>query len=487
MPNCSPGNILVLAYAVRGDGNSPTITNGWTKLGGGNHNAYGDGASTAHRLYFASRIVTNSTEIITLTQSTTDRIYMVCSEYSGVKFVKMRNGLARIGNANYTVTGTKSNTDDAMVYGVTSYYYLSGRLQSCTPDDLEKIQGDSSSERLACWFDDGGGALEHSFRTCNNDGQYSAVLECVQLLPIEKKYLLESNGAHYTVSDNALVEITPEPGLKTVDDVTIEQALWVDTSAQQVQRDAGSARSYVFPISEGQKYKITLTAVGDCDRLALSVGNPRELVVGATTPVTRVISNVADPVAGAIVEFTAAAGENWCTYHASATGQEPETKIEVYTSAMVNGFLTHGVDDLPPIDLIMTLVDPSILYWQNSTDALPTFTATVAAEPPKPQIVTTSAQNMSDPTIIGISSAVISSSDDVLFSISFDDGVTWWVFTESAWAQITEPTAGMTKATMEAITAEQWNTITTSTSYKIRFVLPAITSYVANIAINYAN
>lgn len=180
MSGCKVGNVLILAYAIRGNGNDPTLTDGWVKLGGGNN--VSDPGDSDQRLYFAYKVAASATESVSITQTTTGRIYMVCSEYSEVTNVLMRNDLARIGTSNYTVTGAKSSKDDIMVYAVTSAYYGSGRLQTVTPSDLTKIEGDSSAERLACWFDNGNGTLEHTFYTVTGYTEpRSAILECVQL------------------------------------------------------------------------------------------------------------------------------------------------------------------------------------------------------------------------------------------------------------------------------------------------------------------
>ena len=187
MAECGIGNMLILAYAVRGDGNDPTLTDGWTKLGGGNNAA--DPTSSVQRLYFAYKVATSESETVTLTQTVTSRIYMVCSEYFGTLSAIMRDDLAAYGETAYTVKGGKTNTDDVMVYGVTTAYYTgdSGRFQTVTPSKyMEKIEGDSAQERLACWFDFGGGAQELSFCASTGTGAISdAVLECVQLLPAE--------------------------------------------------------------------------------------------------------------------------------------------------------------------------------------------------------------------------------------------------------------------------------------------------------------
>lgn len=227
MTGCTIGNMLILAYAVRGDGNNPTLPNGWVKLGGGNN--ISDAGATNQKLYFAYKIVTAETEIITITQTTTGRIYAVCSEYSSVKSVIMRNDLASIGLSDYTVIGSKSKTDDVMVYGVTSAYYGSGKNQTVTPADLDKIEGDSNGERLACWFDGGLGALEHTFRTYNATANQTAVLECVQLVSITNKYLLRNYTTEgsklMTVIDGALQTIpTQELTSETFQTYGIDEA-----------------------------------------------------------------------------------------------------------------------------------------------------------------------------------------------------------------------------------------------------------------------
>lgn len=95
-----------------------------------------------------------------------------------------------------------------MVYGVTSAYYTSGRGQIVSPSDLTKIEGDFSQERLACWFDNGSGALEHTFSTITYTEANGAVLECVQLFSFDKKYLIRSGSTLYTVADGALSALT---------------------------------------------------------------------------------------------------------------------------------------------------------------------------------------------------------------------------------------------------------------------------------------
>ena len=207
LKNCTVGNTLILAYAIRGNGNNPTLSDGCEKIGGGNNDAYPD---LVHKLYFAKKKVENTTEVVTITQTTTERIYLVCGEFSGNFNVVMRNDMANIGSGKYKVTANKNNATDIILYGVTSSMYPSGggRGQKCEPNDLTKLRGNSTAERLACWFDNGNGALSHTFATItsNVSGRIS-IVECVQLMPKKTKYLIRNNGIIYTVQNDSLVEV----------------------------------------------------------------------------------------------------------------------------------------------------------------------------------------------------------------------------------------------------------------------------------------
>ena len=205
LENCTVGNTLILAYAIRGNGNNPTFSDGWEKIGGGNKDANPD---LVHKLYFAKKKVENTTETITLIQTTTDKIYLVCGEFSGDFNVVMRDDMANIGSRDYKVTANKRNSDDIILYGVTSSYYLTGREQKCEPNDLTKLQGSDTAERLACWFDNGNGALSHTFTTATSSGSnLIAIVECVQLVTEKSKYLIRNNDIVYTIQNDSLVEV----------------------------------------------------------------------------------------------------------------------------------------------------------------------------------------------------------------------------------------------------------------------------------------
>lgn len=211
--NCTVGNTLIVAFALRGQGNTATLSNGWEILGGGNVVVL---PSVSYQcVYFAKKKVTSEIETITITQdssvaSGTMRICAVIGEFSGDFDVVMRNDMANYGSSYYNVNATKSNETDVIIYATSSAYYQgsAGRQQTATPNDLEKLQGDSAEERLTCWFDNGTGAISHTFTTCSGgDSSSDVIVECVQLIPKKPKYLIRNNDIIYTVQNDSLVEV----------------------------------------------------------------------------------------------------------------------------------------------------------------------------------------------------------------------------------------------------------------------------------------
>ena len=201
--NCTLGNTLIVAYAVMNldSGNTYTISDDFTALGGGNV------ATENPKLFFAYKNIENATEKFKVTQTGTNRLYIVCGEFSNISSVKMRNDLAKKG-LNFTVSDvSKNNASDIMLYGVFSYYGYSDSLCECEPNDLCKLGG-NDVEIFACLFDDGTGALTHTFYTSKHTGNYYAVVECLQLYVNSEKYLIFDNGKYYNIVDNALNELT---------------------------------------------------------------------------------------------------------------------------------------------------------------------------------------------------------------------------------------------------------------------------------------
>lgn len=157
------------------------------------------------------------------------------------------------------------------------------------------------------------------------------------------------------------------------------------------------------------------------------------------------------------------------------------------TEVSASLFRDYGVDELPDGSLLAGLTDPEVLYWHDSTDDLPALSLTVTGTPPVPQVVVTDLQDMSHYTILGIESATVDASEDVLWAISFDDGVTWLAHDGSQWFVLAPDDLGMTTEALRNISVEAWADVVTSDAYRLRFALPSIGSYMSKVVINYIN
>lgn len=239
MSGLEVGNLIVAAYAVRGADNVVALSDGWRALGGGNN---ASAPTESHqRVFFASKIAESASETLTVTQTGTGRIYMIAAEFYGVVSAEIRNGVSNIGYENYSVTTEKPSAESVMLYSVSSAYFGSGRSQTASPSDLIKIEGDSSAERLAGWFDFGGGALSHTFRTSNYSESRDAIVEAVELFPKKTSY-------HTTGHADYMV-----------------------TGAERVHSSADSHIEWTFEAPEGTACDV-LVKIGDGDFLTVENG-----------------------------------------------------------------------------------------------------------------------------------------------------------------------------------------------------------------------
>lgn len=149
-------------------------------------------------------------------------------------------------------------------------------------------------------------------------------------------------------------------------------------------------------------------------------------------------------------------------------------------------FSTYGFDSLPSGTFTLEANDPELLQWYDSEEP-PELYVKVTGVPPIPQIVITESYDMSDPSILGIDTVTANVSEDVLIAISFDEGITWNSYDGTQWNVLEDENSGMTKSIIDLITPDVWGEIITSTSYKMRFVLPNTTSYVTSVVVDYLN
>ena len=153
------------------------------------------------------------------------------------------------------------------------------------------------------------------------------------------------------------------------------------------------------------------------------------------------------------------------------------------TELNAQAFQTYGFDDLPDGALIKTLSHPKLLYWQESGDDLPMLTATVTATPP-PQYIEKVIYR-TDPSITGIDNVKVTCEGNVRFSCSFDGGTTFVQYDGSSWV---EQTDGMNKETIEAITSDEWNSVTNiKESFIMRVILAHDTDILTELRVNFTN
>ena len=149
-------------------------------------------------------------------------------------------------------------------------------------------------------------------------------------------------------------------------------------------------------------------------------------------------------------------------------------------------FETYGVQDIPDGALLLTLVDPTILYWHDSQNRFPPFTASYTGVP-KPQVIYSENIDMSDSSIIGIEKVTVDCDDSALFAVSFDAGESWWTYTGSSWARLSEEASGMSKAALEAISTNAWAEKAITGQLMYRFVISGENGYVRSITTDYLN
>lgn len=159
-----------------------------------------------------------------------------------------------------------------------------------------------------------------------------------------------------------------------------------------------------------------------------------------------------------------------------------EIEIEELTAEV---FRINGFDDFPKDEVFGRLVNPELLYWQDSDVDLPEYKATLKAVPPV-QVVYSKNNEMIDSTILGIEKVNIEADDTTLFAFSFDGGDTWKAYINEMWVTLSEETSGMSRETVEAIGTDAWNEACSDKQYMVRFTLIE-GGYVNRIIIHYIN
>ena len=157
------------------------------------------------------------------------------------------------------------------------------------------------------------------------------------------------------------------------------------------------------------------------------------------------------------------------------------------TEVTAQVFRDYGIDEPPSGELLIGLSNAEVLYWQDSEDELPTVTATLTATP-HPQVVISRSIDLMHSSIKGIEKVVVDCKGEPVFAVSFDGKNTWLIHDGTDWVTVDDELAGMTKATFEAITTEQWQTqYEASRDMYIRFALSDVAQSVTSVNVDFVN
>ena len=173
--------------------------------------------------------------------------------------------------------------------------------------------------------------------------------------------------------------------------------------------------------------------------------------------------------------------EDGTLYTISESGLVEVENVETIKS---NVFEAYGSTIIPTSEILLTLINPKVLAWDDEKQT--EFTATVTATP-YPQTIYSPDYDMTDPTILGIETVIVEASDDVTFAVSFDTGETWKHYTGTEWATLSEEISGMSAETIMAVPTDKWAEVATTGTFKIRATMPSVESTLSRFVVDYLN
>ena len=153
-----------------------------------------------------------------------------------------------------------------------------------------------------------------------------------------------------------------------------------------------------------------------------------------------------------------------------------------------NTFETYGVNNIPPA-ILTTLTNPEILCWTNSTPDS-RKKVIVRGEPVLPQIIITNPYEINGNYIEKVN---LVSSIDTLYAFSLLDKTSqvwseWKYYDQNtlSWKNCDNNIQGVNINILQNIETNYWKTFTENSSqYKIKIILPTMSSYLTSIEVKY--
>lgn len=154
------------------------------------------------------KVTVSGSQSVTINQATSGRIYLNLIVVRNVKSINYTGNYKKILTANLNsspVSIVKESENKKIIWVITCIVARDSDSFSCTPNDISTI----SQNRLASFVDVSSNKKEHSIKYTVSES-HTYLIDAVELIPFQSKYLISDGIAYYNVSSGALnkLEIT---------------------------------------------------------------------------------------------------------------------------------------------------------------------------------------------------------------------------------------------------------------------------------------
>lgn len=154
------------------------------------------------------------------------------------------------------------------------------------------------------------------------------------------------------------------------------------------------------------------------------------------------------------------------------------------TEITSNLFIEKGFVDIPSSEILKTLINPKIYYW-NDIESVPSLKATVQGIPSGTHEIVSDRIRIGHESIYGITSVEALASEGATFLLSFDGGSYMkYDSTSESW---TTSDTGMTASELIEIPADIWSSIVNSATYMTLKAMISGTDTVTKVQFNFNN
>lgn len=151
------------------------------------------------------KVTVSGSQSVTINQATSGRIYLNLIVVRNVKSINYTGNYKKILTDNLNrspVSIVKESENKKIIWGITCIVAKDSDSFSCTPNDIATI----SQNRLASFVDVSSNKKEHSIKYTLSES-HTYLIDAVELIPFQSKYLISDGSKYYNVSSGALNEL----------------------------------------------------------------------------------------------------------------------------------------------------------------------------------------------------------------------------------------------------------------------------------------